>query len=359
MVTQSRSQPGILKTALGGLAQGAAQSLGRQGAEAVGGLIGSSVNKLGKKAGLIGPDKPSIQFWVDQGFSPEQAMQIAQQPPQIQQQLLKQRAGAKRAEAIGSALGGITGQRQAGQAAPSVEGAGSAAAGPEEYDLDLVEAARNGATEQDIFNLLKAKQGQEKANVAKEKLNLAQEEGKLKHHAATKETLHRFNEEYKASNEGLHRIERMRELEKEGLTGPARTQGLNALRKIPYVGEAMADSLEGLFPLNPASQEFQKLSQEFLRDLKSVFGGRISNLEVENYMKMVPTLMNTRQGRNRIYRNLEYMYKAKRLPFKIAREIKKENGGKTPLDIDDLVTERYEKQAKQLAKKLDFTVPEE
>ena len=116
---------------------------------------------------------------------------------------------------------------------------------------------------------------------------------------------------------------------------------------------------EGAFPLDPASQEFNKLSQEFLREIKNVFGGKITDLEVKSFMKMVPTLANTRQGRLRIYRNLDYMYQAKKLPLKIAREIKKENGGKVPYDIEDQVSERVEKKLQQLAKKMDFSVRED
>lgn len=332
-ISSSNSRPGLLQEFAGSALQGAGQSLGQQAGKGLGALAGMGAEKLGSY--FSKPDNSAVQFWITQGYSPEEAQYLAASPPQIQQQAMKQKAGQKRAEAVGAALGGIRGVPQ-----------GAAKGGEESFDADLVAAAQAGASEQDLFNLLKAKQGQQKIGHQEEKLDIAR-------HKTTAPTMKQYSDEYKAAKKGEHTIERMRELEKEDLAGPGEAKFLETIGEVPFVGKFIK-AFTGPLALNPASQEFQKLQQEFLGEMRSLFGGNIPVAEMEQFMKSIPTLMNTKEGRKRIYKNLEYGYKIKKQAFKLAQEIKKENGGRTPLDIDEQVTARLGKKIKTIASKFDF-----
>lgn len=335
----TRREPGLGKQLAHGFLGGAASSLGQKTGEAISGLVGAGAGKLGELAGLGGPDKKAIAFWVSQGYSPEEAKQVASQPIQIQQQLMKEKGSQKRSSALAGGLSGVLG---GGKSAPSAE---SGEAGMEA----IIKAAQEGASEQDIFNLLKAQQGQQKIGQQAEKIELAR-------HKATAPIMKEYADQYKAAKKGEHTIERMKELDKEDLAGPGEAKFAESIDELPYIGRFIR-AFTGPLALNPASQEFQKLQSEFLTEMRSLFGGNIPVAEMQQFMKGIPTLMNTKEGRARIYKNLEYGYKIKKQAFKIAQEIKRENGGKVPLDIDDQVTERLGKKMKKIAAKIDFSPP--
>lgn len=327
----TESQPGLAQLFAQGLAGGAGQALGQAAGRGIGSLAGLGVEKL---IGLGRPSKEQQSFWMSQGFSPEEAEQIASMPPQMQQEILKQAGGKKRAEALAPAYSQLLGGKPAtAQSQPATQ---------QGKEQDLIQMlVESGATEKDFQDLLKAQQEQKK-------ISLAEEKGEIARHAATKDVMSGFVKENREASDGLHRIERLRELEKEGLAGPGEVKLKEGLGDIPYFGKFMG----GLQTLDPASQEFKSLQKDFMRDLKSIFGGRISNIELEQFMQSIPTLMNTPEGRERIYKNLEYAYKAKKLRFEEARKIKKENNNRVPLDIEEQVEDRMEKKLNKLAKQI-------
>lgn len=363
MVTQSRSQPGILKEALGGLATGAAQSLGRQSAEAIGGLIGAGAQKLGKAVGVGGPSKDAIQFWVSQGFSPEEAAQIAQQPPQIQQQLLKQKASGKRAEAIGTALGGITGQSRQ----PAAEGIQAQETGaPEEYDLDLVEAARNGATEQDIFNLLKAKQGQEKIGQQQEKIGLlhkkeerAGRKEEREEYKLIKPALEKWTRSEADAQEDEHMMDEVEALFKSGkVQGPATFGALKGVAELPVIGHLLGGLAAS--KITPETQLADKWLSSQVKNFGTTFKGNFTNKELDALKATIPTLMNTQPGIKLLFKAKRMEDKIKKLPKTIFDELKAKYKGKLPLDIEDQVNRKVAKETGRLRGKIreSFELPE-
>jgi hypothetical protein len=97
---------------------------------------------------------------------------------------------------------------------------------------------------------------------------------------------------------------------------------------------------------NPDSEEFAKLEADFLRDVRSIFPGRVTNFEVQAYMRGIPTLSNTKKGRKSIIRNRRLMNDAKKVRYDVYREIIKENKGVKPrnlgLQIEDRSRERLD-----------------
>jgi len=99
----------------------------------------------------------------------------------------------------------------------------------------------------------------------------------------------------------------------------------------------------------PETQRYQALEKEFLKDLKSVFGGKVSNIEMEAFLRGVPKATNSKEARENILDRLDAFYKAKKLKFKMSQKIIKENNGIPPLDLQDQVTARTVDKEKEYA----------
>jgi hypothetical protein len=178
----------------------------------------------------------------------------------------------------------------------------------------------------------------------KEQRKIAQEEKKQAH----KERLESFKfnqtqikditEKAKSARQAISDLDRMEELEKEGkLDSPGYA---DLLKRSGF--DLPALQKEG-------SQEFNKIAQNFLRNAKQYYGGRVSNFEVEQFLKTIPSLSQSPEGRKRVIANLKNISRAELEYNKALRDILKENKGSIPLDLAIQVDERVEKQATKLA----------
>lgn len=61
--------------------------------------------------------------------------------------------------------------------------------------------------------------------------------------------------------------------------------------------------------LSPEAQEAVKLISDELSGAKDTFGARVTNFDVQSYMKRLPTLLNSAEGRRRVLRDLRMMNK--------------------------------------------------
>lgn len=92
---------------------------------------------------------------------------------------------------------------------------------------------------------------------------------------------------------------------------------------------------------NPDTEEYRKLETDFIRDARDIFpGGRITNYEIQSYLKTIPSLMNSPEGRKAIIRNRKLFNEAKRIRYEEYKNLIKENGGKKPLNMGLLLEER-------------------
>jgi len=132
-----------------------------------------------------------------------------------------------------------------------------------------------------------------------------------------------------AKNENI-RLDRMEELSgKEGLSTPLMVKALDAIG-LPI----------GILS-NPDTEEYRKLETDFIRDARDVFpGGRITNYEIQSYLKTIPTLLNSKEGREAIIRNRKLFNEAKEIKYNEYKNILKENGGKKPQNLGILLEER-------------------
>ena len=147
-------------------------------------------------------------------------------------------------------------------------------------------------------------------------------------------------EQAQSAQRTLHDLDRIEELSQSGKLD---TPG--------YVEFLHRSGLDIPALMNPESEEFAKLQQGFLRDAKQYFGGRVSNYEVEQFLKTIPSLSQSPEGRNRVIANLKYLSRAKLEHFKTLRDIIKDNKGLPPYDLAEQAFEKQGPKLSALAKK--------
>lgn len=136
---------------------------------------------------------------------------------------------------------------------------------------------------------------------------------------------------------------------------------------LPGVGTAIGSGLGGaiggmISPLagaakswikagSPDIEEFEKLSNEFVKGAKQYFGSKITEKEVQMYMQTVPTLMQTDAGKRKIIGNIRSLNELVEIEAKAVRSIIAANRGIPPLDIEQQVQDKISHKIDKVAKK--------
>ncbi len=180
-------------------------------------------------------------------------------------------------------------------------------------------------------------------------------------HFQVKQEQEQRKQEYKELQDSLKRSEEVRKTSVRGAEEARRTiHDLDRIEELSqsgkldtpgYVEFLHRSGLDIPALMNPESEEFAKLQQGFLRDAKQYFGGRVSNYEVEQFLKTIPSLSQSPEGRQRVISNLKYLARGKLEHFKTLREIIKENKNVPPYDLEEQVFERLEPKLDVLSKK--------
>src|ERR1044072_2209634 len=183
---------------------------------------------------------------------------------------------------------------------------------------------------------LKIEEMKQRKELAERKLNQADQA------RVDKETLPTFkdiNEKAKAakdSDQRLNRIERL--LDKGRVQDNIFIRSLGGLKSNKYIG-GIAGAI-GTLISNKDTQEFEKLSTDFVKDAKQFFGSRITEAEVQLFLKTVPSLSQTNEGKRRVIRNMRIFNEAAELKQKAKNQIIKENGGTRPANLESLIDDR-------------------
>ncbi len=152
-----------------------------------------------------------------------------------------------------------------------------------------------------------------------------------------KETLPTYQEtikSYKAANDSERALNRMEQLIKTGkLAGPLKSSFLKTLSHGIF---GFGIDLHGLLT-NPESQEFNKLSQSFVKNAKNIFGSRITDNDLNSFMQTVPTLLQSDEGKRRIIRNMRIENKAAKLRKDAMDHVIKQNRGLRPRDLEQRI----------------------
>jgi len=184
-------------------------------------------------------------------------------------------------------------------------------------------------------------QGMYRNLLSKQKLQAQQEMTKTKlAFQETKDTRKDIDSAYKSAKDQNLILSRMEEIDKEGKTiSPAMT--------------ALFDKLDIPISIlrNPESEEFQKLSQNLMKGVTQ-YGNRILQVEFANFMKQIPTLLNSKEGRSRIIRNMKLLNQINLDTYETKKQILKENKGVPPLDLFDQVQERVQPNLEKIQSEL-------
>jgi len=154
----------------------------------------------------------------------------------------------------------------------------------------------------------------------------------------------------KRSRANLQDLNRMEELQDEGkLDTPGYIEFLNR------------SGLDVPALMNKGSQEFNKIVQTFMRDARTYFGARVSNFELEQFLKGIPSLSQTPEGRKRVLSNLKRINRVALLYNDTYKDMLKENDWSLPLywqeKLDDRISPKLDKITDQFKADLKKEVP--
>lgn len=152
----------------------------------------------------------------------------------------------------------------------------------------------------------------------------------------THDTVKSINDSYKAAKESDIRLDRMQKLVDSGKLNRPELANLVKGFKIPFTSTHIGLPQNWL---TPESQEFDKLSTDFVKGAKNVFGSRMTQGEVDLFLKTVPSLTNSDEGKKVLIRNLKLMNDAVKVKKNALDAIREANGGTYPANLDELVEE--------------------
>lgn len=161
---------------------------------------------------------------------------------------------------------------------------------------------------------------------------------------ADKETLETYTktvDSYRSAKDSNATLSRMEKLIGSGLPHPITQSAIKFLKdgvKLGKFGSIL--SLDVSSFLGGNAEEFNKLSNGFLRHGKEIFGSRMTDFDVDTFLQMVPSLLQTNEGKQRIINNMRALNDAAELRYNAMKEIIKENGNKRPQHLDMLIEER-------------------
>lgn len=191
---------------------------------------------------------------------------------------------------------------------------------------------------QNILTSPEAREKKEKMALELKKLKSREDLAAWKNTLPYREEVSKVEE---ASRDALHAIKSAQEIEKSG----------------DFPSQQFASFLEGAgwedVPgfLSGNAEAYNKILANFQRGAKDIYGGRITNFEMEQFLKTIPTLQHTPEGRAKIWSMMKHYYKGGKERAKLERQIVKENGGVPPQDLHQLVNERFKPISKDLSRK--------
>lgn len=157
-----------------------------------------------------------------------------------------------------------------------------------------------------------------------------------------------INQRSKNAYEMDMRLGKMAELVKsDNLGSPIFSSFLDLLDKGIHGAVNISLNLDSLRTTD--AQEFNKLSKEFLKGAKLIFGARLTDADVRNFLKMVPGLSQSQEGRARVISNLMIMTEADQVRKNHMDAAIEENGGYRPKGLEAMVERRSRKELSDLS----------
>lgn len=265
------------------------------------------------------------------GLSPERAQGISLLDPMLQREILKQGMAAENQQGLAALSSALFG----GMPQPNDPKGISDPNMPNQNPIALISQALSQGqinprqAESLMGQVLEQQREQQKLAMKERELSLKTRKDvrdDLKQTEKIRETISTQAETAREDSAALQRLNELNE------TGKVRAG----------FAEQLLDSVGLNFESlkNAETSEFQKLSLGFFRNLKNIFGGRITNLEVENFLKSIPNLMQNKEGRAAVIRNMALASQGRLVKQQIMEQIAAENEGRYPLDLQEQINKR-------------------
>jgi len=100
---------------------------------------------------------------------------------------------------------------------------------------------------------------------------------------------------------------------------------------------------------NPDAEQFEKLSQELMKGIQGTYGSRILQSEVQNFMKSIPTLLNSPEGQKRLIQQWKTLNEGKRIYYDAYKNVRNEYPDRLPPDLHEKVLEKADERLDKLA----------
>jgi hypothetical protein len=101
---------------------------------------------------------------------------------------------------------------------------------------------------------------------------------------------------------------------------------------------------------DPSSELYNKLSQDLLKGLPETYGNRILKVEVDNFLKTIPQLVNSADGRRMIASNMLKLGEMKEVYYNAMREMQQKalESSKFPRDFQQTVFDQVKPQINRI-----------
>lgn len=157
-------------------------------------------------------------------------------------------------------------------------------------DKLAVEMGKAGIPKSDSNQYVESRRREEDRKIKKEELEEGKIERSYKEHKPFIDSVSNSYKSWKTEMEP--RLKQMQSLNEEELISPSAAKFLETLG-IPL----------GMLS-NPSVEYYSKLSQDLLKGLPESYGSRILKVEVDNFLRTIPTLLNSADGRRMIASNM-------------------------------------------------------
>ncbi len=123
-------------------------------------------------------------------------------------------------------------------------------------------------------------------------------------------------------------------------------EDLNKSKKLPKDLQRLNIDEEGNlrlpFASSPEAQRYVKTLNEFSVGAKDTFGSRVTNFDLQQYLKRYPTLMNSEEGRKQLLEQMKIVNQINAVYYKNLKNVYDKAGGVRNIDAD--IAERFAEQ---------------
>ncbi len=252
---------------------------------------------------------------LGQYFKENAGIDISQFPPDVRNEFAKQFAKSKAQEALFSQMFKKSPAPPSFQTdgTPTTNGSQEASLGGEGFDFESLDPEKKALFAQMFPNAARSLQKEEDLSLKRKKFehtkDVKNEELLLKSYDAQKDFIDKTSNAYKSFESELKpKLMQMQNLNQDELIGPASAKFLETIG-VPL----------GLLE-NPSNELYDKVSQDLLKGLPETYGNKILLAEVQNFLKTIPRLVNSPDGRRMIASNMLKLGEMREVLYKEMRK---------------------------------------